>query len=109
MTILLFTNYFLALVEALPQSIIQLIAIVYYQDTQIINIVSICISLLSVATKTMVFSMAIDFRVFIFNWLSLFCDFFGIFAIVAWYVLFIFTCYICETKTTHLCVNFSRY
>ena len=75
-----------ALVEALPQSIIQLIAIVYYQDTDIINVISICISLLSVSTKTMAFSVAIDFRVFIYNWLSLMCDFFGVFAIVAWYV-----------------------
>ena len=78
-----------AMIEALPQSIIQLIAIVYYQDTQIINIASICISLLSVATKTMVFSVAIDFRAFIFNWLSLVCDFFGVFAIVVWYVVVI--------------------
>ena len=84
-----------AMIEALPQSIIQLIAIVYYQDTQLINIVSICISLLSVATKTMVFSVAIDFRVFIFNWLSLVCDFFGIFAIVCWYVrMDIYFCFI---------------
>ena len=65
--------------EALPQSIIQLVAIVYFQDTQIINVISICISLLSVATKTMVFSAAIDFRVFIFNWLSLVCVFFCLF------------------------------
>ena len=77
-----------AMIEALPQSIIQLIAIVYYQDTQLINIASICISLLSVATKTMVFSVAIDFRAFIFNWLSLVCDFFGVFAVVVWYVAF---------------------
>ena len=76
-----------AMVEALPQSIIQLIAIVYYQDTEIINVISICISLLSVATKSMVFSVAIDFKVFIFNWLSLVCDFFGVFAIVSWYVI----------------------
>ena len=75
-----------AMVEALPQSIIQLIAIVYYQDTEIINVISICISLLSVATKTMVFSVAIDFKVFIYNWLSLVCDFFGVFAIICWYV-----------------------
>ena len=75
-----------AMVEALPQSIIQLIAIVYYQDTEIINVISICISLLSVATKTMVFSVAIDFKVFIYNWLSLVCDFFGLFAIICWYV-----------------------
>ena len=73
-----------AIIEALPQSIIQLIAIVYYQDTQILNIISICISLTSIATKTLVCSVAIDFRVFIFNWLSLVCDFFGIFAIILW-------------------------
>ena len=78
-----------ALIEALPQSIIQLIAIVYYQDTEYINVISIIISLISVSTKTLVFSVAIDFRVFIFNWLSLVCDFFGVFAIVSWYVIFI--------------------
>ena len=76
--------FLIAMIEALPQSVIQLIAIVYYQDNQLINIVSICISLLSVVTKAMVFSVAIDFRVFIYNWLSLVCDFFGVFAIVAW-------------------------
>ena len=76
-----------AMIEALPQSIIQLIAIVYYQDTELINIISICISLLSVTTKTMVFSFAIDFKVFIYNWLSLVCDFFGVFAIISWYEL----------------------
>ena len=43
-----------AMIEALPQSIIH----VYYQDTEMINIVSICISLTSVATKTLVFSFA---------------------------------------------------
>ena len=57
------------IVEALPQSITQLIAIVYYQDTEIVSVISVCISLASVliATKTMVFSMGIDFCVFIFN------------------------------------------
>ena len=75
-----------AMMEALPQSIVQLIAIVYYQDTEIINVISICISLLSVTTKTMVFSMAIDFKAFIYNWLSLVCDFFGIFVTICWYV-----------------------
>ena len=54
-----------AMVEAIPQSIIQLIAIVYYQDTEIINVVSICISLLSVATKTMVCDTCIMFLCFV--------------------------------------------
>ena len=76
-----------ATIEALPQSIIQTIAIVYFQETRILNIISIIISLTSVATKSMVFSVAIDFKVFIFNWLSLVTDIFGVFAIIAWYVL----------------------
>ena len=51
------------MIEALPQSIIQLIAIVYFEETEIINVISIIISLTSVATKSMVFSIAIDFKV----------------------------------------------
>ena len=52
-----------SIIEALPQSIIQLIAIVYFQETKVLNVVSIIISLTSVATKSMVFSFAIDFKV----------------------------------------------
>ena len=73
-----------AVIEAIPQSIIQMIAIVYFQETEWINIVSILISLTSVATKSMVFSYAITFDIFIFNWLSLVSDFFGIFCVLSW-------------------------
>ena len=73
-----------ALIEAFPQSILQMIAIVYYNDNELINIVSILISLVSVSTKSMVFSYAIDLKVFLFNWLSLVTDFFGIFMLISW-------------------------
>ena len=61
-----------------------MIAIVYYDETEWLNIISILISLISVATKSLVFSQAIEFSVFIFNWLSLVTDFFGIFCILSW-------------------------
>eukprot|EP01084_Bolivina_argentea_P162420 282669_1 len=47
-----------AVIEAFPQSILQMIAIVYYNETEIINVISILISLVSVSTKSMVFSYA---------------------------------------------------
>ena len=46
-----------AFLEALPQSIIQLIAIVLYQETSIVSVLSICISIVSVSTKSMVLSI----------------------------------------------------
>ena len=61
-----------------------MIAIVYFDETELINIISILISLLSVATKSLVFSQAVEFSAFIFNWLSLVTDFFGIFCILSW-------------------------
>ena len=61
-----------------------MIAIVYYDETELINIISILISLLSVAAKSLIFSKAIIFSVFIFNWLSIVTDFFGIFCSLSW-------------------------
>ena len=67
-----------------------MIAIIYYQKPSTIGIISILMSLLSVAIKALMFSQAIVFSVFVFNWLSLVCDFFGVFAVVSWYVKFYF-------------------
>ena len=61
-----------------------MIATVYFDETELINIISILISLLSVATKSLVFSQAVEFCAFIFNWLSLVTDFFGIFCVLSW-------------------------
>ena len=61
-----------------------MIAIIYYQEPTIIGIISILLSLLSVATKALMFSKSIVLSVFIFNWLSLVIDFFGIFCMLSW-------------------------
>ena len=66
------------------QSILQMIAIIYYQQPSTIGIISILMSLLSVAIKALMFSQALVFSVFIFNWLSLVIDFFGIFCMLSW-------------------------
>eukprot|EP01083_Nonionella_stella_P066300 174453_1 len=75
-----------SLVEAFPQAILQMTAIVIYNEANITSIVSIFISLLSVATKSFVFSLGIssNFKQLFFNWLCACCDFFGIFFIVSW-------------------------
>ena len=56
-----------------------MIAIIYYQELTLIGVISIVLSLLSVSTKSFIFSSAVTLNVFIFNWLSLVTDFFGIF------------------------------
>ena len=57
-----------AFLEALPQSIIQLTAMVLYQETSIVSVLSICISIVSVSTKPMVLRTANDIKIFLFNW-----------------------------------------
>ena len=61
-------------------------AIVLYNETNIFSIISILISMLSVASKSFVFSMgtASNFKQLFFNWLCAVTDFFGIFFVVSW-------------------------
>eukprot|EP01084_Bolivina_argentea_P128008 226341_1 len=75
-----------ALVEAFPQAILQMTAVVLYNEAAYIPIISILISLLSVASKSFVFSIAISltFKQLIFNWLCAITDFFSIFVAVCW-------------------------
>eukprot|EP01084_Bolivina_argentea_P310325 536961_1 len=75
-----------SLVEAFPQAILQMCSIVIYNETNIISILSILISLLSVASKSFVFSMgsATNIKQLLFNWLCAVTDFFGIFFVVCW-------------------------
>ena len=63
-----------------------MIAIVYYEETSLLPIVSILISLLSVASKSFVFSVSagINIQTIVFYWLCAVTDFFGIFFIVSW-------------------------
>ena len=75
-----------ALVEAFPQSILQLIAIVYFNDTDnYISIISILLSMISVTTKSFILSVTISYnwKSVFFNWFCAITDFIGIFFIVS--------------------------
>ena len=58
-----------SVLEAFPQSILQMIAIVIYKETNIIAIISILLSMISVSTKALIFSKSIDTGIFLWNWL----------------------------------------
>eukprot|EP01084_Bolivina_argentea_P091792 165212_1 len=75
-----------ALVEAFPQAILQMVAIVVFKEANPVAITSIMISLFSVATKSLVFSVAcaLNMKQLLLNWLSAVTDFFGIFVITSW-------------------------
>merc|ERR1719295_1794171 len=75
-----------ALVEAFPQAILQMIAIVTYNEANYISIASILLSMLSMASKSFIFSIAFatNMKQLFFNWLCAVTDFFGIFVMVSW-------------------------
>ena len=96
-----------ATIEAFPQSILQMCAIVYYEEyTNYVAILSILISMWSVCSKSFVFAAgtSLDRYSIIFNWLCVVCsyvtlyairqfdpqhcaqiiDFFGLFFIISW-------------------------
>ncbi|ETO08707.1 hypothetical protein RFI_28678 [Reticulomyxa filosa] len=73
-----------AAVEAFPQSLIQMSALVYTSRANWVTLSSIFLSLISFATKSIVFCQSTSFWVFIYNWVSMFCDFVGIFVVVSW-------------------------
>eukprot|EP01084_Bolivina_argentea_P227903 384990_1 len=75
-----------SLVEAFPQAILQMTAIVMFDETNIVSIISILISLLSVASKSLVFAFGAssNFKQLVFNWLCAVTDFFSIFFVVCW-------------------------
>lgn len=75
-----------AMVEAFPQSILQLSAIVYFGDTDnYLSIASILLSMLSVSSKSFILSVTVSYnwKSVFFNWLSALCDFFGVFFIAS--------------------------
>ena len=63
-----------------------MIAIVYYKDANLLSVISIIISMFSVASKSFVFSVAgaMDTKTLLLNWISAVSDFFGIFFVVSW-------------------------
>ena len=73
-----------AVIEAFPQSMLQIVAIVVYQEANYISIASILLSMFSVMTKSLILSQGIDKYTFIWTWLCAVTDFFGIFFILSW-------------------------
>eukprot|EP01084_Bolivina_argentea_P109398 195553_1 len=76
-----------AFVEAAPQSILQLIAMVYFKETNLIAVGSIILSFTSIMTKSLVVSQGIEWKSFFFWWICICTDFFSIFFIVSWIFL----------------------
>ena len=56
-------------IEAFPQSLLQIIAIVYYQEANYISVISILLSMFSVMTKSLILSQGIEKYTFIWTWL----------------------------------------
>eukprot|EP01083_Nonionella_stella_P034486 94381_1 len=73
-----------ALIEAFPQSLIQISAIVYYQEANVIAILSVLISMASVMSKSLILSQGVEKYTFIWTWLCAVTDFFGIFFTLTW-------------------------
>ena len=74
-------------VEAVPQSILQMIAIVMTNEVTVVNVVSIGLSISSVASKAFMVCYSIHGPTFFFNFLSAVADIVNIFVIVSWVFL----------------------
>jgi len=74
-----------ALIEAIPQSILQMVFLIMYSDhVSTINLVSIFMSMIVVASKGTILSYSIYRSAAIFNFLCFSLDIFGIFCVVSW-------------------------
>lgn len=73
-----------AFLEALPQSILQMVAILYYQEATTLSICSIILSMTSVASKGIIMSYSMNWHSFVFNSVCFAADIFGIFASLSW-------------------------
>eukprot|EP01083_Nonionella_stella_P001196 3488_1 len=75
-----------SMIEAFPEAILQMTAVVLYHEANLISILSILLSMLSLASKSFVFSIAsaTNLKQLFFNWLCAVTDVFGIFVVVSW-------------------------
>lgn len=76
-----------AFLEALPQSILQLVAMVYFQEPSYIAVGSIVLSMTSIMSKSLVISQGLDWKSYLWTWLCVITDFFSIFFVVSWLFL----------------------
>eukprot|EP01084_Bolivina_argentea_P196652 337110_1 len=76
---------FETIMESFPQCILQMIAIVYFNEPNIIAIISIIISMISIASKSLIFSSvaSINIKTMIFTWFYFVADIFSILFILS--------------------------
>merc|ERR1712166_324879 len=73
-----------ACVEAVPQSILQLIAMQQTGQPELLSVLSIILSISCLASKGYVAAFSVNFRTFVFNGICIAADTLGIFATVSW-------------------------
>ncbi|ETO24032.1 hypothetical protein RFI_13127 [Reticulomyxa filosa] len=71
-------------IEAIPQILIQMSALIYTQQSDWLSVLSIVLSSLSFANQTIYLTRPLDISVFLLNWLAIMCDIFGTFASISW-------------------------
>eukprot|EP01083_Nonionella_stella_P041697 112955_1 len=75
-----------SVLESIPQTVLQMIAIVYYNEINIIFFISIALSMMSISTKSLIFSAAISItnKTMLYTWVSSIADFCGLFMSISW-------------------------
>ena len=73
-----------AIIEAVPQSILQVIFIIIHKQYNYLNMLSIIMSIIVIASKGSLLCYNIQLKVAIFNFFAFSIDIFGIFALVSW-------------------------
>ena len=75
--------------ESVPQSILQLVAIVVLERVTTFNVFSLTVSIISVASKSYLLSWSPNYKCFLWNYLCFAIDVFCVFSTVAWLFYFI--------------------
>lgn len=73
-----------AFMEAVPQSILQVAAIMLYGKASNLNLLSILLSIIVIASKGYIVSYSIHRPTFLFNFICIIADCFGLFATFTW-------------------------
>merc|ERR1719461_829598 len=73
-----------AFVEAVPQCILQTVAVITIGRATSLNILSILISIIVIASKSFLVSYSISRPTFVFNLFCITADIFGLFATATW-------------------------
>jgi len=73
-----------AFVEAIPQCLLQTIAVIIYGKATTLNLLSIIVSVVVIASKGYLISYSLDRKTFAFNICCVACDVFNLFAIICW-------------------------